>query len=111
MPSPALLSVDLNALARNFHTLEAVTGAPVHPVVKADAYGLGAEACATRLMTAGSHALSGCRRYSLRQRLQERRTTSLADSWTPLRTTSMTCSACRSSPVLNTSVMHFSRVR
>ena len=42
MPSPALLSVDLNALARNFHTLEAVTGAPVHPVVKADAYGLGA---------------------------------------------------------------------
>jgi alanine racemase len=54
MPSPALLSVDLNALARNFHTLEAVTGAPVHPVVKADAYGLGAEACATRLMTEGA---------------------------------------------------------
>ncbi|MFW2346218.1 MAG: alanine racemase, partial [Brevundimonas mediterranea] len=54
MPSPALLSVDLNALARNFHTLEAVTGVPVHPVVKADAYGLGAEACATRLMTEGA---------------------------------------------------------
>ena len=54
MPSPALLSVDLNALARNFHTLEAVTGAPVHPVVKADAYGLGAPACATRLMAEGA---------------------------------------------------------
>lgn len=54
MPSPALLSVDLNALARNFHALEAVTGAPVHPVVKADAYGLGAEACATRLMAEGA---------------------------------------------------------
>lgn len=54
MPSPALLSVDLNALARNFHTLEAVTGAPVHPVVKADAYGLGAKACATRLMAEGA---------------------------------------------------------
>lgn len=54
MPSPALLSVDLNALARNFHTLEAVTGVPVHPVVKADAYGLGAEACARRLMAEGA---------------------------------------------------------
>ncbi|NBB65892.1 alanine racemase [Pseudomonas sp. ODNR1LW] len=54
MPSPALLSVDLNALARNFHTLEAVTGVPVHPVVKADAYGLGARACATRLMAEGA---------------------------------------------------------
>ncbi|GLK49696.1 alanine racemase [Brevundimonas intermedia] len=54
MPSPALLSVDLNALARNYHTLGALTGVPVHPVVKADAYGLGAEACATRLMAEGA---------------------------------------------------------
>ncbi|MDO9607055.1 MAG: alanine racemase [Brevundimonas sp.] len=54
MPSPALLSVDLNALARNFHTLEALTGVPVHPVVKADAYGLGAEACGRRLMAEGA---------------------------------------------------------
>ena len=30
MPSPALLSVDLNALARNFHTLEAVTLSLIH---------------------------------------------------------------------------------
>ncbi|PZO07812.1 MAG: alanine racemase [Alphaproteobacteria bacterium] len=54
MPSPALLSVDLNALARNFHMLEALTGVPVHPVVKADAYGLGAEACGRRLMAEGA---------------------------------------------------------
>lgn len=54
MPSPAVLSVDLSALARNFHTLQALTGAPVHPVVKADSYGLGANACATRLMAEGA---------------------------------------------------------
>lgn len=55
MPSPATLTVDLNALAHNLHALEAVSGAPVHPVVKADAYGLGAVACATRLMAEGAH--------------------------------------------------------
>ncbi|WP_156459705.1 alanine racemase [Brevundimonas sp. Root1279] len=54
MPVPALLTVDLNALAANFHALEAVGAAPVHPVVKADSYGLGAAACATRLMTEGA---------------------------------------------------------
>lgn len=54
MPSPATLSVDLGALARNFHALQALTGAPVHPVVKADGYGLGASACATRLMAEGA---------------------------------------------------------
>lgn len=54
MPSPATLSVDLGALARNFHALQALTGAPVHPVVKADGYGLGAAACATRLMAEGA---------------------------------------------------------
>ncbi|RZJ40849.1 MAG: alanine racemase [Brevundimonas sp.] len=54
MPSPATLTVDLNALAANFHTLEAVGGAPVNPVVKADSYGLGAVACATRLMAEGA---------------------------------------------------------
>ncbi|MBA4806970.1 alanine racemase [Brevundimonas sp.] len=56
MPSPALLSVDLSALARNFRTLETVAGAPVYPVVKADAYGLGAAACATRLMAEGARS-------------------------------------------------------
>jgi alanine racemase len=54
MPAPATLNVDLNALAANFHTLESVGGAPVHPVVKADSYGLGAEACAGRLMAEGA---------------------------------------------------------
>lgn len=54
MLSPASLSVDLDALAQNFHTLERLTGRPVQPVVKADAYGLGAEACVTRLMQPGA---------------------------------------------------------
>lgn len=54
MQTPAVLSVDLNALARNYHTLGALIGVPVHPVVKADGYGLGASACATRLMTEGA---------------------------------------------------------
>ncbi len=54
MTAPASLTVDLNALAHNFHALGAVARAPVHPVVKADAYGLGAIACATRLMAEGA---------------------------------------------------------
>ena len=54
MLSPTRLTVDLNALAANFHALEAATGVPVHPVVKADSYGLGAVASATRLMAEGA---------------------------------------------------------
>ena len=54
MPAPATLTVDLNALAANFHTLEAAGGVAVHPVVKADSYGLGAAACAARLMAEGA---------------------------------------------------------
>lgn len=54
MAPPARLTVDLNALARNFHALAAISGAPVHPVVKADSYGLGAAACARRLMAEGA---------------------------------------------------------
>ena len=54
MPAPATLTVDLNALAENFHALESIGGAPVHPVVKADGYGLGAVACARRLMAEGA---------------------------------------------------------
>jgi alanine racemase len=54
MSTPARLTVDLNALARNFHTLAAVSGLPVDPVVKADGYGLGAAAVATRLMAEGA---------------------------------------------------------
>lgn len=54
MNAPASLTVDLQALAANYRTLEAAGGAPVHPVVKADAYGLGAVACAGRLMREGA---------------------------------------------------------
>ena len=53
-PSPASLTIDLQALAANYHTLGRVGGVPVHPVVKADAYGLGAVACAERLMQEGA---------------------------------------------------------
>jgi alanine racemase len=54
MPAPATLTIDLNALAANFHALEAAGGVPVHPVVKADSYGLGAGPCAARLMVEGA---------------------------------------------------------
>lgn len=50
----ARLSVDLDALAANHDFLARLTGRPVQPVVKADAYGLGAGACVTRLMQAGA---------------------------------------------------------
>lgn len=54
MTAPASLSVDLNALSHNFHALETLTGVPVHPVVKANAYGLGAVPVAQRLMAEGA---------------------------------------------------------
>ncbi|MBD7940641.1 alanine racemase [Brevundimonas guildfordensis] len=52
--APAVLNVDLDALARNYRTLETVTGRPVNPVVKADGYGLGAAAVTKRLMAEGA---------------------------------------------------------
>ena len=52
--TPARLTVDLDALAANYATLQAVSGAAVHPVVKADAYGLGAAPVARRLMREGA---------------------------------------------------------
>lgn len=54
MTAPASLTVDLNALSHNFHALEALTGVPVHPVVKANAYGLGAVPVAKRLLAEGA---------------------------------------------------------
>ena len=54
MTAPATLTVDLNALSHNFHALEAVSGVPVHPVVKANAYGLGAVPVAKRLLAEGA---------------------------------------------------------
>lgn len=53
---PARLSIDLDALAANYRTLETISGVPVHPVVKADAYGLGAATVARRLMLEGARA-------------------------------------------------------
>lgn len=54
MTALAILTVDLDALSHNFHALEALTRVPVHPVVKADGYGLGATPVATRLMAEGA---------------------------------------------------------
>ena len=52
--APANLNVNLDALARNFRVLEAISGVPVQPVVKADSYGLGADQCAARLLREGA---------------------------------------------------------
>ncbi len=54
MTTPAVLTVDLNALAHNFRSLQGVTGRPVHPVVKADAYGHGVAPVAARLLDEGA---------------------------------------------------------
>jgi len=54
MTATATLNVDLDALSHNFHALQALSGVPAHPVVKANAYGLGAAAVATRLMAEGA---------------------------------------------------------
>lgn len=50
----AQLTVDLDALAANFHALARIGGVAVHPVVKADAYGLGAIAVCRRLRAEGA---------------------------------------------------------
>ena len=53
----ARLTVDLDALAANHAVLRAMAGrAEVSPVVKADAYGLGATAVATRLWAEGARS-------------------------------------------------------
>jgi alanine racemase len=55
--SSARLTVDLDALAANFQRVgEAAAGAGVAPVVKADAYGLGAGPVARRLWAEGARA-------------------------------------------------------
>ncbi len=54
MNSDAILTVDLDALAQNFQTLQAMLrGGFCAAVVKADAYGLGATAVATQLLAEG----------------------------------------------------------
>lgn len=55
MPSTTLLTVDLDALAHNYHQLVAdAGGAEVAPVVKADGYGLGVGPVARRLWQEGA---------------------------------------------------------
>lgn len=54
MTASSSLSVDLNALSHNFRALQALTGVPANPVVKANGYGLGAVPIATRLMAEGA---------------------------------------------------------
>jgi alanine racemase len=64
MPQPpvfesptARLSIDLDALAHNFHALSAdAAPAEIAPVVKADGYGLGAGPIAKRLWTEGARS-------------------------------------------------------
>jgi alanine racemase len=56
-PAVARLTVDLDALAHNFHVLAAeAAGAEVAPVLKADAYGLGVGPVARRLWTEGARS-------------------------------------------------------
>lgn len=55
--SQARLTIDLDALARNFHTLAGwAEGAEVAPVLKADAYGLGIAPIARRLAREGARS-------------------------------------------------------
>ncbi len=49
-----ILTIDLDAIAENWRLLSARHGAPVAAVVKADAYGLGADRVAPRLRAAGA---------------------------------------------------------
>lgn len=56
-PAVARLTVDLDALAHNFHVLAAEAGgAEVAPVVKADAYGLGVGPVGRRLWSEGARS-------------------------------------------------------
>jgi alanine racemase len=52
----AVLTVDLDALAANYHTLQAEAGVEAAPAVKADGYGLGAVAVARRLSAEGARS-------------------------------------------------------
>ena len=59
LPRTAWLEIDLDALTGNLATLRARagTGVPIHPVVKADAYGHGAVEVARTLEVAGADGL------------------------------------------------------
>jgi alanine racemase len=81
------LTVDLDALAHNHAVLRAAAGsAEVAPVVKADAYGLGAEPCARRLLAEGAKSFYVARLaggQQLRQVLGSEPTIYVLDGVTP----------------------------
>ena len=57
MPAAARLTMDLDALARNYAVLRAeAAGTEVAPVLKSDAYGLGAGPVARRLWAEGARS-------------------------------------------------------
>jgi alanine racemase len=103
MPSPAVLTVDLGALVANYRMLEAIGGVPVHPVVKADAYGLGAAACARRLAAEGARTFFVARTSegeALRSALGEGPVIYVLDGCIAGRAARLRAAALR--PVLNT---------
>jgi alanine racemase len=53
-PSAARLTVDLDAVAANYHALKAEAGSEVAPVVKGDAYGVGVAPVVRRLWAEGA---------------------------------------------------------
>jgi alanine racemase len=53
-PSAARLTVDLDAVAANYHALTAEAGSAVAPVVKGDAYGVGVAPVSRRLWAEGA---------------------------------------------------------
>src|SRR5690606_32043309 len=57
VPAPGLLTIDLGAIRHNYARLGDIAGSPVGAVVKANAYGLGAERVADALY------LEGCRNF------------------------------------------------
>lgn len=57
VPAPGLLTIDLGAIRHNYARLGEIAGSPVAAVVKANAYGLGAERVADALY------LEGCRNF------------------------------------------------
>jgi alanine racemase len=101
-PEPAKLSVDLDALARNFRLLRAhAEPAECAAVVKADAYGLGVERVVLRLLQ------EGCRRFFVATVAEARevravaRDADLAVFEGALATTVATLVALRAQPVLS----------
>ena len=69
----AWVEVDLGALNRNAAVMRARAGAPLLPMVKADAYGLGADRVVTALEVARSVGLRRCDRAGRRSAAASRR--------------------------------------